>query len=186
MSNLKLGIVDSSYGNGHMFSFSSLFNGYEPSELMNCPFPAIVNYLPNYETPVDSLRKRAEISAVWMQDFEYAKDIARFGRISSIYSDINSLIKNVDGIIITNDEPVGRDSVLRTCLDSGKIVFVDKMIARTPDILEEYLSLQHYPGQIYCASAISFSSAVNEVSWDTGSDMQFLHRQKIGKLMVSI
>lgn len=169
MSNLKLGIVDSSLGNGHMFSFSSLFNGYEPSELINCPFPEIVNYLPNYVTPVDTLSKKAEISAVWMQDLEYAKNIARFGRIGSVFSDINSLIKNVDGIIITNDEPVGRDSVLRACLDSGKTVFVDKMIARTPESLEKYLLLQHYPGQIYCASAISFSSVVSEISWNADS-----------------
>ena len=96
VSRLKLGIVDSSVGNGHMFSFSSLFNGYEPSELARCPFPAIINYLPKHVTPVSTLSRKAEVSAVWMHDLEYAKKVARFGKISRVYNDINSLIANVD------------------------------------------------------------------------------------------
>ncbi len=170
VSKLKLGIVDSSVGNGHMFSFSSLFNGYEPSELARCPFPAIISYLPKHITPVDALSKRAEVSAVWMHDLEYAKSVARFGNIGAVYSDIDSLIENVDGIIITNDEPVGRESVFELCLASGKIVFIDKMIARTSENLKKRLLLQHFPGQLYCASAISFSTAVKEISWDANTE----------------
>lgn len=153
-----------------MFSFSSLFNGYEPSELARCSFPAIIEYLPKHVTPVSTLSRKAEVSAVWMHDLEYAKKVARFGKISGVYNDIDSLIANVDGIIITNDEPVGRESVLESCLASGKIVFIDKMIARTPKNLEKWLSLQRYPGQLYCASAISFSTAVKEISWDVNTD----------------
>lgn len=162
--------MDSSVGNGHMFSFSSLFNGYDPSELMRCPFPAISSYLPKHVTPVEALSKKAEVSAVWMQDLEYAKNVARFGKIGAVYSDLDSLIENVDGIILTNDEPVGRESVLESCLTSGKTVFIDKMIARTSKFLEKRLSLQRYPGQLYCASAISFSTAVQEISWDVNTE----------------
>jgi hypothetical protein len=167
---MKLGIVDSSVGNGHMFSFSSLFNGYEPSELARCPFPAIISYLPKHITPVDALSSKAEVSAVWMHDLEYAMNVARFGKIVNVYSDINSLIENVDGIIITNDEPVGRESVLELCLASGKMVFIDKMIARTLENLNKILQLQCYPGQLYCASAISFSTAVNEIAWEANTE----------------
>lgn len=172
VNKLKLGIVDSSIGNGHMFSFSSLFNGYETSELKSCPFPVIANYLPDHETPVELLNRKAEVSAVWMRDPEYAKRVARFGRINSVFIELESLIENVDGIIITNDEPVGRESVLSLCISSGKMVFVDKMIARTSEILEKQLSLQRYPGQLYCASSMCFSDALRKITW--GSNTEYM------------
>ena len=170
MTRFKLGVIDSSIGNGHMFSFSSLFNGYEVSELEKCPFPAIISYLPNHITPVEALSAKAKISAVWMDDLEYAKSVARFAKIDSVYNELDDLIENVDGIILTNDEPVGRETVLDKCLASGKLVFVDKMIARTSEKLEKQLLLQRYPGQLYCASAISFSKAVKEILWDTNTE----------------
>ena len=170
MTRLRIGVIDSSISNGHMFSFSSFFNGYEVSELEKCPFPAIISYLPNHVTPVEALSTKAVISAVWMDDLEYAKSVARFAKIATVYTDLDDLIKNVDGIIHTNDEPVGREAVLNKCLASGKMVFVDKMIARTSEKLEKQLLHQRYPGQLYCASAISFSSAVKEISWDTNTE----------------
>jgi hypothetical protein len=172
MTRFKLGVIDSSIGNGHMFSFSSFFNGYEESELEKCPFPAIVSYLPNHVTPVEALSKKAEISAVWMDDLEYAKSVARFAKIDSVYPDLDDLIENVDGIILTNDEPVGREAVLDKCLASGKIVFVDKIIARTAKELEKQLLLQRYPGQLYCASSLCFSNAIKEVLWDV--DIEYM------------
>ena len=140
MTRIKLGVIDSSIGNGHMFSFSSFFNGYAESELGKCPFPAIISYLPNHVTPVEALSTKAEISAVWMDDLEYAKSVARFAKIESVYTDLDDLIENVDGIILTNDEPVGREAVLKKCLASGKMVFVDKMIARTSNTLVNYIA----------------------------------------------
>lgn len=178
MTRLKLGIVDSSAGNGHMYSFSSLFNGYNLTELANCPFPSIIDYLPKYRTPVEILQKKAEISAVWMRDIKFAQDVARFGNVVSVYKDIRSLIENVDGIIITNDEPVGRESILDTCLDSDKIVFVDKMVARTSEILMKRISRQRFPGQLYCASALSFSSILQELAWEPTTECMIFSSPK--------
>lgn len=169
LNKLKLGIVDSSAGNGHMFSFSSLFNGYEVSELQKCPFPVIANYLPKHATPVAVLREKAEISAVWMRDSEYAEKVARFGKIETVFKNLDLLIESVDGIIITNDEPVGRESVLDRCLTSGKMIFLDKMIARTPEELSNQLLKQCYPGQLYCASSMSFSKALKGISWSSNT-----------------
>lgn len=170
MNRLKIGIVDSADGNGHMFSFSSIFNGYDPSELKSCPFPTIVDYLPRHITPVKVLKKQANISSVWMHNLEYAESVARFGRIGSVFRDIESLIENVDGIIITNDEPVGRELVLEKCLASGKMIFVDKMIARTSENLIKSLVLQKYPGQLFCASAICFSLELKTILWDVDTE----------------
>ena len=101
-----------------------------------------------------------------MRDLAFAESVARFGKINSVYEDIGSLIENVDGIILTNDEPVGRESILNICLDSGKLVFVDKIIARTSEFLKERLIRQQYPGQLYCASAFSFSDILEDIEWD--------------------
>ena len=37
-----LGMVD---GNGHPYSWSAMFNGYEPGDMAHCPFPTIPDYL---------------------------------------------------------------------------------------------------------------------------------------------
>ena len=42
---LKLGIIGLSSDNGHPYSWSAIFNGYDPEEMARCPFPGIPEYL---------------------------------------------------------------------------------------------------------------------------------------------
>ena len=46
-----LGMVD---GNGHPYSWSAIFNGYNPEEMAKCPYPAIPAYLE--KEPKETLR----------------------------------------------------------------------------------------------------------------------------------
>ena len=44
-NQLKIGIIGISEGNGHPYSWSSIFNGFDEKELIKCPYPAIIEYL---------------------------------------------------------------------------------------------------------------------------------------------
>ena len=43
---LKVGIIGYNNGNGHPYSYSAIFNGFNKKELLkNCPYPIIQKYL---------------------------------------------------------------------------------------------------------------------------------------------
>ena len=44
-----------SEGNGHPYSWSAIFNGYNRDEMKNCIFPVIPEYLNNQVFPEDFL-----------------------------------------------------------------------------------------------------------------------------------
>ena len=48
IKELKIGIIGSSDGNGHPYSWSAIFNGYNKKIMEDCEFPAIPNYLNNF------------------------------------------------------------------------------------------------------------------------------------------
>ena len=42
---IRLGILGMTEGNGHPYSWSAMFNGYDPKEMETCGFPVIPQYL---------------------------------------------------------------------------------------------------------------------------------------------
>ena len=41
VKKIKLGIIGMSDGNGHPYSWSAIFNGYNRDEMQKCTFPVI-------------------------------------------------------------------------------------------------------------------------------------------------
>ena len=68
MSKLKLGIIGMSEGNGHPYSWSSIFNGYNAAHMQECPFAAIPEYLSKQKFPEDSLAHLGEVTHVWCHE----------------------------------------------------------------------------------------------------------------------
>jgi len=59
-----LGMVD---GNGHPYSWSAIFNGYDPAGMARCPYPTIPDYLG--KEPQDSVQiPGARVTHVWTDD----------------------------------------------------------------------------------------------------------------------
>ena len=44
---LNIGMIGISDGNGHPYSWSAIFNGYDHKNMKDCKYPAIINYLKN-------------------------------------------------------------------------------------------------------------------------------------------
>ena len=131
---INIGVMDSSPGNGHMFSFSAIINGLNKKETNQCEFQTIQSYISNYVTPVNEIAEISKVSAIYMNDLDLAERVAKFANINTIYNSAKDLAKNVDAIIITNDDPINRNPKIPSLLEFGKPIFLDKIVSY--DLLE--------------------------------------------------
>ena len=75
-----LGMVD---GNGHPYSWSAMFNGYDAEQMASCPYAAIPAYL-NKE-PKETLQiKGARVTHILTDDPKDAEHVARASNVPYI------------------------------------------------------------------------------------------------------
>lgn len=127
-----LGMVD---GNGHPYSWSAMFNGYDEAEMKLCPYPAIPAYLDKEPKRTLTIRGAA-VTHIWTDDPEDARRVSRASLIPHIVDRPEEVIGHVDAVIVATDkghEHVGR---CRPFVEAGIPVFVDKpLVDNEPDLL---------------------------------------------------
>ncbi|GAA3408084.1 Gfo/Idh/MocA family protein [Paenibacillus hodogayensis] len=117
-----LGMVD---GNGHPYSWSAMFNGYDPDEMKHCPYPGIPVYLD--KEPKHTLRIRgANVTHIWTDDPEDAVRVSRASLIPHIADRPEDVIGHVDAVIIATDKGHEHVERCRPFVEAGLPVFVDK------------------------------------------------------------
>ena len=110
---IRLAILGATAGNGHPYSWSAIFNGYD-RELMTreCPFPGIPEYL-NKESP-DTLTipgaRVTHIHCIGSGRFT-AEHVARCSLIPRVVERPTDVIGAVDAVIIATDIEIGRAHV---------------------------------------------------------------------------
>src|SRR3989339_1790419 len=101
---IKLGIIGSNEGNGHAFSYSAIFNGYDPEALAKqCPYELIREYLPR-EHGNENLLDSAKVTHIWTQDKKLSENIAAVSLIPNIVDEYTDLIGMVDAVILARDD----------------------------------------------------------------------------------
>ena len=78
---LKLGIIGSSHGNGHPYSWSSIINGFNMALLEKCPYRVIIDYLKNQKIKQFPY---AEITHIWTQNYNESQLISSITNIPNI------------------------------------------------------------------------------------------------------
>ena len=117
-----LGMVD---GNGHPYSWSAMFNGYNSDEMGKCPFAGIPAYL-NKE-PKETLRiPNANVTHVWTDDPSDAPRVAKASLIPHVVKHPEDVIGKVDAVIVATDKGHEHVSRCRPFVEAGLPVFVDK------------------------------------------------------------
>ncbi len=120
-----LGMVD---GNGHPYSWSAIFNGYEREAMSRCPFAAIPNYL--FREPEETLRiPGAQVTHIWTDDPADAELVARASRIPHVVERPEDIIGQVDAVIVATDKGWEHVWRCRPFVEAGLPVFVDKPLA---------------------------------------------------------
>ncbi len=154
--HLKLGVIGFSEGNGHPYSWSSIFNGYDPLLMENCGFPAIPRYLSKQSFPEDCI-KNAKVTDIWTQDKKISKKIAEACYIENITDHINDLVNKVDAVLLARDDAKNHLSMSEPFLEAGIPIYIDKPLALNVKQAKKIFSLQKYKGQVFTCSALRYA-----------------------------
>jgi len=132
---LRIGIVGSSSGNGHPFSWAALINGYAPNRLATVPFARIREYL---RPEVCRFDTTARVTHVWSSRVGEAEAIADFAKVENPCNNLEELIDGVDAIIHARDDYPNTPYFARLYRQSMKPVLFDKPLAMSKDAFSEY------------------------------------------------
>ena len=130
-----LGMVD---GNGHPYSWSAMFNGYDVNEMAKCPYAGIPDYL-GMEDKVTLQIPNCQVTHVWCDDKKDAELVAAASRVEHVVDAPEDVIGKVDAVIIATDR--GDEHVWRAkpFVEAGLPVFVDKPLADNQDDLQQFI-----------------------------------------------
>jgi hypothetical protein len=159
MKELKLGVIGLSPGNGHPYSWSAIFNGYDEQAMGDCPFPVIPEYLSRQRFPQDSI-PGARVTHIWTQDPEISKHVAQASKIANIVSELTEMIGEVDAVLLARDDGENHFEMARPFIEAGLPLYIDKPLALSLKEAEKIMALEKYEGQIFSCSGLKFSPSL--------------------------
>jgi hypothetical protein len=125
-------------GNGHPYSWSAIFNGYDKAKMTaECPFAGIPEYL-NKE-PEETLRiTGAEVTHIYCDDRKDAEHVAKCSLIAHAVDKPEDMIGHIDAVIIGTD--IGSQHVerARPFVEAGLPIFIDKPLCDNLKDLETF------------------------------------------------
>ena len=148
-----LGMVD---GNGHPYSWSAIFNGYEPAEMAKCPYPVIPAYL-GKQPPSAFGIGGARVTHIWTDDPADAVRVARASRIPEVLASPEDAIGRVDAVVIPTDKGQEHVRRARPFVEAGLPVFIDKPLADNAEDLKTFLVWQAEGRPILSGSCMRYA-----------------------------
>lgn len=125
---IKLAMLGMIEGNGHPYSWSAVFNGYDAEAMSGCPYPGIPAYLG--KEPKNTLRlPGVSVTHIWTDDPADAQAVARASLIPNIADRPEDVIGHVDAVVIATDDGHGHVRRCMPFVEAGLPVFVDKPLA---------------------------------------------------------
>lgn len=149
-------MIGLSPGNGHPYSWSAIFNGYDPAAMEECGFPVIPRYLEEQKFPQDTIAE-AEVTHVWTQDVNLSTHIAKTTHIENVVRNLRDFIGNVDAILLARDDAETHLEIARPFLEAGLPIYIDKPLALSVVEAEQLIALQQYSGQLFSCSALRYA-----------------------------
>ncbi len=159
---IKLGIIGISEGNGHPYSWSSIFNGYDKNLMRTCPYSSIPNYLDKYSYPDDFINE-AEVTHIWTQNKNDSTKIANTTYIKHVVSDYRDMIGEVDGVLLARDDYENHLSLSKEFLEVGIPIYIDKALAISIDVANQFFEKESYDGQIFTGSALAYDPTLDKI-----------------------
>lgn len=156
MKPLKLGVIGLSPGNGHPYSWSAIFNGYDPVAMEDCGFPVIPRYLEKQQFPQDAIAE-GKVTHVWAQDKKIATHIAKAALIDNVVNHYTDMIGQVDGVLLARDDAETHYEFATPFLDAGIPIYIDKPLALSVADAKQLIGQQKYPGQLFSCSALRYA-----------------------------
>lgn len=138
---LRLAMLGMVEGNGHPYSWSAIFNGYDREAMVNCGYPAIPVYLGN-QPPGSFGIDGAKVTHIWTDRREDSESVAAAAHIPNVVERAEEIIGEVDAVLIATD--IGSEHVecCRPFVEAGLPIFVDKPLidnARDMDVFDDWV-----------------------------------------------
>lgn len=153
---LRFGIIGMSPGNGHPYSWSAIFNGYDSDAMSTCPFPTIPIYLANQSFPDDGIGE-ASVTHIWTEERIVSENIAAAAYIPHVVDNLGDMIGAVDGILLARDDAERHFEFAAPFLDASLPVYIDKPLALSVEEAKRLYARERRRGQIFTCSALAFA-----------------------------
>ena len=145
-----LGMVD---GNGHPYSWSAIFNGYDPNEMAKCPYATIPAYLGR--EPKEAFGALgARVTHIWTDGLTDVLKVAKAALIPCLVNPPEDVIGHVDAVIIPTDKGHEHVERCRPFVEAGLPIFVDK------PLVDNAKDLKIFSGWVAEGRAIMSSSCM--------------------------
>jgi len=171
---LKLGIIGMSEGNGHPYSWSAIFNGYDKNEMAKCPFSVIPEYLNEQTFPDSFLHDIAEVTHIWTQDRQLSESVARAALINNVCDTKEEMIGSIDALLLARDDAENHYDHALPFLEAGIPIYIDKPFALTVKNANKLWGKCLYPNQIFTCSALQFANEFNVTNLSGLGDIQYI------------
>lgn len=153
---LRLAMLGMIEGNGHPYSWSAIVNGFNPTAMATCPYPAILDYLGRQR--VEDVRiPGARVTHLWTDNPVEAPQVAAASLIDHIVAKPEDVIGQVDAAIISTDD--GDDHIRRVkpFIEAGLPVFVDKPMATNIADLRQFVQWHRAGATILSTSGMRYA-----------------------------
>lgn len=136
-ADIRLAMLGCTPGNGHPYSWSAIFNGYDREVMTKeCPYPGIPQYL-NKQPPQALGIPGAKVTHIHCagEGGFTAEHVAKCSNIPHVVTRPTDVIGHVDAVIIATD--IGGEHVerARPFVEAGLPVFIDKPLTdNLPDL----------------------------------------------------
>lgn len=154
---LRLGVIGMSEGNGHPYSWSAIFNGFNNEFMDTCPFPVIPNYLENETFPDNFLNHLAEVTHIWTQDKKISDHVAKAAFIRTVCDLPTDMIGEVDAVLLARDDAENHYNFSKPLLEAGIPVYIDKPFALSQQEATRLWDLANNENHIFTCSALQFA-----------------------------
>jgi predicted dehydrogenase len=154
---MKIGIIGMSAGNAHPYSWSSIINGqFDAAEITRVGYPAVAAYLQANSDTIGITDAR--VTHVWTQDPAISRSIAHSAGISHVVTDAVDMIRQVDAVILSRDDPGNHREMAHPFIEAGIPIFIDKPLAGTLDDLSYFASASAAGKLIMSCSSMRYST----------------------------
>lgn len=157
MSELRLGLLGLSEGNGHPYSWAAIVNGYDEVEMARCPFPAIPRYLAEHRFPEEAIGG-ARVTHVWTQDPAISAQVAASALVEHVIADPAAMLGEVDAVLLARDDAENHAELAGPFLDAGLPVYIDKPLATSVAAARGLFARQASPNQLFTCSALRYAA----------------------------
>ena len=156
---LRIGILGMTEGNGHPYSWSAMFNGYDPEEMETCGFPVIPRYLEKQPKETFGI-PGAKITCICCTGYaerEEAEHMARAALIPTVYDDPTEMIGKVDAVIVATDDGNEHVERCRPFIEAGIPMFIDKPLVNTEEDLRTFVKWRKEGAHFITSSCMRYA-----------------------------